>query len=259
MLSIKKICNQLGVRVPTQEEFNCSEPNHLQELNLRPSTFNQQEPYENLFANRINYGKFTLPEGIYPVNSLLTRPGIVPVEGYSERIPWELTGLLYQKHGISAAASAEILIDLYKELTGLLGNSVKVEFQDCSVPKDNEGKITVHTRDYVQNETLNEHISKYADLLLNDPKLGLVVSREKDEIVLHPTKTITICAADLQPFIGILHEAGIKKCPHLKFIDEGNFHWNLRENTPLAVESFCDDLGLESIQIEPKKFAAAEQ
>jgi hypothetical protein len=192
----------------------------------RPRTSNSTGPWcpivsENLVnaefltphLNVKAYGRFTLTDAVRPALEIPIRPRAgYRVEVYSD------TGLHLPM--IHAAASAEMLFELFLDLLQPLGETVHVVLESShGQPTDRHSD---YRRNHIDRSVLASHFYDFEDLLLNDGCTGVAVlsARRPMEVQFDEHKQLTIYSTNLVPFRRILKAHGLKRRQKLRFLSE---------------------------------------
>ena len=185
------------------------------------------------------YGDFSLTEAIRPG----LRVPIVPREGYRLDVFRDKRAGV-QVPVLAAAISRERLFDVFLDLLAPLGDSVDVVLETSHDTAGGAHRDLY--REQIDLPVLMSHFCDYEDLLLNDGCAGtaIIASGAPMEVQFDEHKLLVVYARDLEPFVRVLREAGIRRDDKLKLITEGE---HLHSTDPRHLDSFeqlCCRLGI---------------
>ena len=121
-----------------------------------------------------------------------------------------------------AAASSEILFDLFLDLLKPLGETCDVVLESSHDSRLDCRHIDFR-RQRIDAPTLTSHCCDSEDLLCNDGCTGLAVlsALKPMEVQFDDHKLLVVYAADMEPFQRILEAYGIRQDDSLKLVSEG--------------------------------------
>jgi hypothetical protein len=167
---------------------------------------------------------------------------IIPEEGFRTDIYRD------NEHGLrvpllAASISREHLFELFLELIAPLGEVVDVVLE--SSHHSAQGRHRDLYRECIDLPVLISHFCDFEDLLTHDGCTGVaVISREEPiEVQFDEHKLLLVYAAQLQPFIRILEQAGLKRKNKLRLLTEGTHLHNSDERHWAALQQLCWRLG----------------
>ena len=122
---------------------------------------------------------------------------------------------------LKIAAHAGKILDLYRDLIGVLGDEVQVVLESSHAADDEHDNFYALT----DKAALESAICGFEDLLLNDSNTGIsvfAINEDVDprEVKLSGKKVIFVYGYNLAPYRNILESYGIKEDPDMTFIDQ---------------------------------------
>jgi len=187
-----------------------------QQGNAHSSSFGQLSEDEleaHLGVHR--YGSFQLTEAIRPSYDLQ----VVPSQGYRHDVYQEDEGKTTVPV-IMAAASNELLFELFMELIEPLGGELDVVLE-TSHNRQGGGHQDMY-RDHIDAPVLKSVLWDYEDMLVNDGCTGLAVLNASvpQEVQFDEHKLLIVYGKPLEPFESILRAYGVHRNDDMKFITE---------------------------------------
>jgi hypothetical protein len=185
------------------------------------------------------YGDFFLTEAIRPSLDLQ----VVPRQGYRLSVYRDAQSGL-RVPVLAAAISRERLFDLFLALLAPLGEVVDVVLE-TSHDSDADRHRDLF-REQIDLPVLQSTFCDFEDLLLNDGCTGAAVisATAPMEVQFDEHKLLVVYAHDLQPFVRILVEAGIRRDDQMKLITEGEHLHSTEPHHAEAFEQLCYRLGV---------------
>ncbi|WP_425618355.1 hypothetical protein NA78x_002060 [Anatilimnocola sp. NA78] len=161
------------------------------------------------------YGKFMLTDAVRPSYDLK----VVPQAGYrhDQYVDEESKSKVPV---LMAAASREIVFDLFMELIDPLGHEVDVVLE-TSHHRDQGGHEDLY-REHMDNPVLKSTLWDYEDLIMNDGCTGLAVLNPgiPQEVQFDEHKLLIVYGNPLADYERIFKRFGIKCDENIKFITE---------------------------------------
>jgi len=161
------------------------------------------------------YGKFMLTDAVRPSYDLK----VVPTAGYrhDQYVDEESKSKVPV---LMAAASREIVFDLFMELIDPLGHEVDVVLE-TSHHRDQGGHEDLY-REHMDNPVLKSTLWDYEDLIMNDGCTGLAVLNPgiPQEVQFDEHKLLIVYGNPLADYERIFKRFGIKCDENIKFITE---------------------------------------
>ncbi|QDT35684.1 hypothetical protein [Stratiformator vulcanicus] len=201
----------------------------------RPSSFRdltEDQIEAHLAVSR--YGRFTLTDAVRPSYDLQ----VVPRAGYRHDTFTD------RENGVNipvlmAAASREVVFDLFMDLLGPLGEEVDVVLE-TSHDKSNNSHHDLY-RDHIDLPVLRSTMYDFEESILDDGCLGIAALNPRIplEVQLDEHKLLIVYGQDLEEFEETFREYGLKRDDELKFITEAEH-----------VHSSTDDLQDEFTQLK---------
>jgi hypothetical protein len=185
------------------------------------------------------YGDFELTAAVRPGQSL----PVVPRQGYRHDAYRDATtGRSIPV--LAAAASREVLFDLFLALLEPLGAEV-----DVVLETSHETAGPVHrdlVREGIELPVLMSHLCDHEGLLLEDGCTGVAVidRRRPMEVQFDEHKLFLVYADDVGPFEAIFRRAGVGHVPGLKLITEGEHLHRSGPGYQARFERLCGVLGV---------------
>jgi len=186
------------------------------------------------------YGRFNLTDAIRPSYDLK----IVPRQGYrhdfyvDEETKAKVPVLM-------AAASREILFDVFMELIEPLGAEVDVVLE-TSHNREGAGHTDLY-REHIDLPVFKSMIWDYEDLLMNDGCTGLAVLNPAipQEVQFDEHKLLIVYGKPLAAYEAVFERFGIKKSNDLKFITEAEHVHSSSDKFAQRFEELTMSLGMD--------------
>jgi hypothetical protein len=190
--------HEAGQAAPTQSSFE---------------TLSEEQLEAHLAVQR--YGRFTLTDAIRPSYDLK----VVPRQGYrhdfyiDEETKTKVPVLM-------AAASREILFDIFMELIEPLGCEVDVVLE-TSHNRDSAGHTDLY-REHIDLPVFKSMLWDFEDLLMNDGCTGMAVLNPAipQEVQFDEHKLLIVYGNPLAEYERVLTRFGVRRDDKLKFITE---------------------------------------
>jgi len=185
------------------------------------------------------YGKFTLPDAIRPSYDLQ----IVPQSGYRHDFYHDKeSGIKIPV--IMAAASREVLLDLYLDLMEPLGYEVDVVLETSH---DRRGTHQDLYREDIDLPVLKTTLYDFEELLLGDGCTGMAVLNPDIpmEVQFDEHKLLIMYGQELVDFEDILDDYGLPCLEDIKFITEAEHVHSSSEELARQFEQFKYRLGID--------------
>ncbi|MCO6457827.1 MAG: hypothetical protein J5I93_21180 [Pirellulaceae bacterium] len=184
----------------------------------------------------VRYGNFVLTEAVRPSYDLQ----VVPQQGFRHDVYHDEQSRT-KVPVLMAAASTEVLFELFMELLDPLGDDVDVVLE-TSHHRDRNGHIDLY-REHIDMPVLKSILWEFEDMLLNDGCTGLAVlnPRIPQEVQFDEHKMLIVYGRPLEPFERILAAHRVPCNEQLKFITEA-------EHVHSSHDSYCrrfEDLKLQ--------------
>jgi len=210
---------------------------------LAPTSFDElpEEDLEtHLHIDR--YGAFRLTDAVRPSYDLKVKPQ----QGYRHdtyRDPKQGT----QVPVLMAAASSELLFDLFIELLDPLGNEVDVVIE-TSHYRETAGHLDLY-RERIDLPVLKSLLYDYEDLLLNDGCTGIAVLNPAapHEVQFDEHKLLICYGKPLVEFERILASYRVRRDEQIQFITEAEHVHSSNEHYAEAFEDLKMRLGIDSV------------
>ena len=187
------------------------------------------------------YGRFMLTDAVRPSYDLQ----VIPRAGYRrDSYVDQQTGVRIPV--LMAAASREILFDLFLELLNPLGDEVDVVLETSHQSKG-RGHEDLY-REQIDLPVLKSVLCDYEPLLLDDGCLGLAVLNPGIplEVQFDEHKLLIIYGEELEQFEEILESYGLRSDDELKFITEAEHVHSSRDQFHGEVDEMKYRLGVEA-------------
>jgi hypothetical protein len=194
-----------------------------------PSSFEKLSEDELERHMRVSrYGEFLLTEAIRPSYDLK----IVPTAGYRHDVYRDKASGV-EIPVLMAAASREMLFDLFVDLLDPLGDSVDVVLE-TSHDRNGQGHCDLY-REQMDLPVLKSTLYDFEDLLLDDGCAGIAVLNPQRplEVQFDEHKLLIMYGQDLDEFVDLLEQSGIPRNEELQFITEA-------EHVHSSTEGFQD-------------------
>lgn len=210
------------------------------EIDSSFETLTEEQLEAHLEVDR--YGDFRLTEAVRPSYNLQ----VVPRQGYrfdyyrdeetKTRVPV-----------IMAAASSELLFELFMELIDPLGTEVDVVLE-TSHNRDTQGHVDLY-REHIDMPILQSILWDYEDLLLNDGCTGIAVLNPNvpQEIQFDEHKMLIVYGQPLERFERILRQAGVQRSDDIKFITEAEHVHSSNDRYVRQFDELTTRLGMDSV------------
>ncbi len=187
------------------------------------------------------YGRFTLTDAIRPSYDLK----IVPQQGYrhdfyvDEETKTKVPVLM-------AAASREVLFDIFMELIEPLGNEVDVVLE-TSHNRQSAGHTDLY-REHIDVPVFKSMIWDFEDLLMNDGCTGIAVLNPSipQEVQFDEHKLLIVYGKPLGAFEGVFERFGVRADSHMKFITEAEHVHSSSDRFAQRFEELTMALGMDS-------------
>jgi len=187
------------------------------------------------------YGRFTLTDAIRPSYDLK----IVPKQGYRHDFYVDEESKA-KVPVLMAAASREILFDIFMELIEPLGNEVDVVLE-TSHSRESSGHTDLY-REHMDVPVFKSMIWDYEDLLMNDGCTGIAVLNPSipQEVQFDEHKLLIVYGKPLAAFEGVFDRFGVRPDTHMKFITEAEHVHSSSDRFAQRFEELTMALGMDS-------------
>jgi len=194
--------------------------------------------------NRKTYGSFTLTDAVRPGPSLPIRPR----QGYTLQV-YRDRKAGFKLPMISAAVSAENLMDCFLALLDPLGDSVHVVLE-TSHGRDADDHMD-YRRTHIDRPVIASHFCEFEDLLLNDGCTGVAVlsARGRMEVQFDEHKLLHIYATKINPFRRILRDFGIRRRKDLPLISDAEHLHHTTDEHEETFEQLCLRVGVADFEM----------
>jgi hypothetical protein len=187
------------------------------------------------------YGRFSLTDAIRPSYDLK----IVPQQGYrhdfyvDEETKTKVPVLM-------AAASREILFDIFMELIEPLGHEVDVVLE-TSHNRESSGHTDLY-REHIDVPVFKSMIWDYEDLLMNDGCTGIAVLNPgtPQEVQFDEHKLLIVYGKPLAEFEAVFDRFGVRADSQMKFITEAEHVHSSSDRFAQRFEELTMALGMDS-------------
>lgn len=188
------------------------------------------------------YGEFRLTSAIRPSVDLQ----VVPRQGYRLET-YRDTQSGTEIPMIAAAASKEIIFDVFLDLLDTMGEVVDVVVESHHERKRPGDASKDYLREHIDLPVLKSYLEEFRDVLLDDGCLGLAVidPAGPSEVQFDDHKVFVIYSRNLEPFIRVLRHWGIEQDDDLKLISEAEHLHSTRPTYTERVEALCISLSAE--------------
>lgn len=161
------------------------------------------------------YGKFALTEAVRPSYDLQ----VVPQQGFRHDVYHDEEART-DVPVLMAAASQEILFELFMELIEPLGSEVDVVLE-TSHNRQRGGHVDLY-RDHIDLPVLKSILWDFEEMLLNDGCTGIAVLNPAvpQEVQFDEHKMLIVYGQPLEPFERILKSRDVHRDDQMKFITE---------------------------------------
>ena len=187
------------------------------------------------------YGKFRLTEAIRPSYDLK----ITPKQGY--RHDFYLDEESKTKVPVlMAAASREILFDIFMELIEPLGGEIDVVLE-TSHNRESAGHADLY-REHIDMPVLKSTLWDFEDLLMNDGCTGIAVLNPSipQEVQFDEHKLLIVYGKPLNSYEAVFHRFGVRPDNEIKFITEAEHVHSTNDEYIQQFEELKMRLGMES-------------
>ncbi|MGL4421967.1 MAG: hypothetical protein ACRCZF_14970 [Gemmataceae bacterium] len=197
---------------------------------------------DHLSVNR--YGDFLLTDAVRPGLSV----PIAPRQGYRLGVFRDVPNRV-RLPMISAAVSAEQLLDVFWQLLEPLGEVVHVVLE--SSHQDGPQSPAEQRREHIDRPILESYLMEFEESLLNDGCLAVAVLGEamQAEVQLDEHKLLHIYAADLKPYRRVLKRAGVRRLAELPLISEAEHLHHTTTEYAEAYSQLVTRLGADSSMV----------
>jgi hypothetical protein len=194
--------------------------------------------------NRKTYGAFTLTDAVRPGPTLPVRPR----QGYTLQVYRDRKAGL-KLPMISAAVSAENLMDCFLALLDPLGDSVHVVLE-TSHGRDADDHMD-YRRTHIDLPVLASHFCEFEDLLLNDGCTGVAVlsARGRMEVQFDEHKLLHIYSTKINPFRRVLRDFGIRRRKDLPLISDAEHLHHTTDDHEETFEQLCLRVGVADFEM----------
>ena len=194
--------------------------------------------------NRKTYGSFTLTDAVRPGPSLPIRPR----QGYTLQVYRDRKAGL-KLPMISAAVSAENLMDCFLALLDPLGDSVHVVLE-TSHGRDADDHMD-YRRTHIDLPVLASHFCEFEDLLLNDGCTGVAVlsTRGRMEVQFDEHKLLHVYATKINPFRRVLRDFGIRRRKDLPLLSDAEHLHHTTDDHEETFQQLCLRVGVADFEM----------
>ena len=191
-----------------------------------------------------SYGSFTLTDAIRPGPSVPIRPR----QGYHLQVYRDRKAGL-KLPMISAAVSAENLIDCFIALLEPLGETVHVVLE-TSHGRDADDHLD-YRRTHIDLPVLTSHFCDFEDLLLNDGCTGVAVLSTAGpmEVQFDEHKLLHIYATKINPFRRVLRDFGVRRRKDLPLISDAEHLHHTTDDYEDEFEQLCLRVGVADFEM----------
>ena len=189
-----------------------------------------------------SYGDFQLTEAVRPSYDLQ----IVPQQGYRhDAYHDEQAGSKVPV--LMAAASREILFDLFMDLISPLGSEVDVVLETSH--NREAGHVDLY-REHIDMPILQSILWDYEELLLNDGCTGIAVLNPSvpQEVQFDEHKMLIVYGKPLERFEHIFEQNNVRHNPRIRFITEAEHVHSSSDTYFEQFEELKTRLGMDSIE-----------
>ena len=192
----------------------------------------------------VRYGDFTLTDAIRPSYDLKVKP----CQGYRHDF-YEDGESKARVPVVMAAASSEIVFELFMEMIEPLGNVVDVVLE-TSHHHDSSGHADLY-REHIDMPVLKSMLWDYEDLLMNDGCTGIAVLNPgiPQEVQFDEHKLIIAYGDPLPEFENILDEQRVPCFDDMKFITEAEHVHSSSDQYVQQFEELKMRLGMDSAAV----------
>jgi len=185
------------------------------------------------------YGDFLLTDAIRPAPHL----PVVPREGFRLDV-YRDSRAQVEVPVLAAAVSREKLFDVFLALVEVLGQTVDVVLETSHHTDGATHRDLL--REEIDLPVLLSYLCEFENLLLNDGCTGVAViaGSRLAEVQFDEHKLLVIYAHDLEPYEGILRQAGLVRDDRLKLITEGEHLHSTEPSHAGEFERLCSRIGV---------------
>ncbi|MBM4088209.1 MAG: hypothetical protein FJ276_02080 [Planctomycetes bacterium] len=214
---------------------------HEEVVTPRTSSFEhltEEELEAHLGVGR--YGSFVLTDAVRPSYDLQ----VVPQQGYRHDV-YQDEDRRSRVPVLMAAASKDVLFDLFLDLLEPLGTEVDVVLE-TSHDHNTGGHVDLY-REHIDLPVLKSVLWQYEDMLLNDGCTGIAVLNPAvpQEVQFDEHKMLIVYGGGLTSFESILKMRGIDLVRGMKFITEAEHVHSSSERFARVFEELKVDLGMD--------------
>jgi hypothetical protein len=186
------------------------------------------------------YGRFMLTDAIRPSYDLK----IVPKQGYRHDF-YQDEETKTKVPVLMAAASREILFDIFMELVEPLGHEVDVVLE-TSHNRDSAGHTDLY-REHIDVPVLKSTLWDFEDLLMNDGCSGIAVLNPgiPQEVQFDEHKLLIVYGQPLTDYEQVFRRFGVQRDDKLKFITEAEHVHSSNDGFAQQFEEFKMRLGMD--------------
>lgn len=186
------------------------------------------------------YGDFVLTDAVRPSYDLQ----IVPRQGFRRDV-YQDEETRAQIPVLMAAASREILFELFLDLIEPLGNEVDVVLE-TSHNHERGGHIDLY-REHIDMPVLKSVLWEYEDMLVNDGCTGIAILNPAvpQEVQFDEHKMLIVYGEPLASFESIFRARNVRHSQDMKFITEAEHVHSSSERYSRAFDELKVDLGMD--------------
>ena len=194
--------------------------------------------------NRKTYGSFTLTDAIRPGPSVPIRPR----QGYNLQV-YRDRKIGLKLPMISAAVSAENLMDCFLALLDPLGDTVHVVLE-TSHGRDADDHMD-YRRTHIDLPVLASHFCDFEELLLGDGCTGVAVlsATGRTEVQFDEHKLLHIYATKIDPFRRVLRDFGIRRRKDLPLISDAEHLHHTHDEFEESFQQLCLRVGVADFEM----------
>ena len=188
------------------------------------------------------YGMFTLTDAVRPSYDLK----VTPAQGYRHDAYQDVENNT-SIPVVMAAASSEILFDLFMEILDPLGQVVDVVLETSHHREKNSHSDLY--REHIDMPVLKSVLWDYQDLLKNDGCTGIAVLNPgaRQEVQLDEHKLLVAYGEPLSAFEQLLVERGVRCQNDIKFVTEAEHVHSSSESYGQQFEELSMRLGMDAM------------
>jgi hypothetical protein len=148
---------------------------------------------------------------------------------------------------IAAAASQEVLFDLFIDLLDTMGDVVDVVVESHHERRRPGDVSKDYLREHIDLPVLKSYLEDFRDILLDDGCLGLAVidPAGPSEIQFDDHKVLVVYSRNLAPFLTVFKSWGLERDDDLKLISEAEHLHSTRASYSERVDALCISLSAE--------------